>query len=66
MMDKGSIDKNTIKESYIQIKETRPNMFYIEEDIRVFGRPSANKSKEMKDYIYKLENYIEKYIINNI
>lgn len=48
----------TIKEQYDDIVKERPHMERIEEEIRIFERPSAQNSVAMKEYIYKLEKII--------
>ena len=45
--------------SIIDIFKERPDMDWIENQIRMCGRPSADLSIQMKDYIYKLEKFIK-------
>lgn len=54
----------TIKEQYDSVIKERPHMERIEEEIRIFERPSAQNSIAMKEYIYKLEKIINDAIEN--
>lgn len=46
----------------IENNNIRPDMDAIEEEIKIFDRPSSENSKKMKNYIYFLENKLkEKY-----
>lgn len=49
-------------DQYKLIQKDRPNMYNIESDIKFFDRPLAKDSIDMKNYIYKLEEFISKII----
>lgn len=54
----------TMKEQYDNVIKERPHMERIEEEVRIFERPSAQNSIAMKEYIYKLEKIIKDTIEN--
>jgi hypothetical protein len=56
-----SFDNSFIKDKYITfVKDNRPNLEKIYNDIEVFGRPSAENSEEMLQYIFKIHEFLNK------